>query len=110
MSAEHMPPRRAGLALGLALGWLVVGAAYVVQRLADAVDEPPITAVRATATIPYFWRVGSSLAAGACAGLLAGAAVALDPSGARAAALLRALPALSIALGIALSIAMVAVP
>lgn len=110
MSAEPLPPRRAALALGLAVGWLGVAAVYVAQRLVDAIDEPPITAVRATATIPYFWRVGSSLAAGACAGLLTGAAVALDPSGARAAALLRALPGLGLALGIGLSLAMLAVP
>ncbi len=110
MSAEPLPPRRAGLALGLSVGWLTVAAAYVAQRLVDAVDEPPIAAVRATATIPYFWRVGGSLAAGACAGLLAGAAVALDPSGARARALLRALPGWGLVLGIALSLAMLAVP
>ena len=110
MSPEALPPRRAALALGLAVGWLVVAAVYVAQRLADAVDEPPITAVRATATIPYFWRVGASLAAGACAGLLAGAAVALDPAGARAAALLRWLPGLALALGLALPLAMLAVP
>ena len=58
---------RPRLATALATGALCMGLSYVLQRLWDASSEPPMTAVRKMAMIPYYWRVGAALLHGAVA-------------------------------------------
>ena len=102
--------RRLGLGLGLAYGALGAILAYAVQRLLDAVDEPPMSAVMATAFIPYFWRVGSSLVVGAALALCLGGAVAIGGAPALAPRALAALP-VTASLVVLLTVgAMLAVP
>jgi len=63
-------PPRPRLAVALAVGALTVGLSYVLQRLWDASSEPPLTAIRKMAMIPYYWRVGAALLHGLSAGSL----------------------------------------
>jgi hypothetical protein len=62
------PAARATAAL---LGALVAVLSYTVQRVVDAVGEPPAAAILQSATIAYFWRVPLAVLHGAAAALLA---------------------------------------
>ena len=58
----------------IALKWTVFAVvcilSYAVQRLVDAQTEPPMGTVLLQEDIPYYWRVGISLAHGGAAVLL----------------------------------------
>ena len=56
------------LAVAIATAALSMGLSYMVQRLWDASSEPPMTAVRRMAMIPYYWRVGAAVLHGCVAG------------------------------------------
>lgn len=105
-----MAERGLGWGLGLAYGALGAVLAYALQRLLDAVDEPPMGAVIATAFIPYFWRVAASLVVGGAVGLGLGAAVALGGAPTLAPRLLQALPGVAVALVLGAALAMLVVP
>lgn len=100
-----MSTPRPRLAVAVAIGLLVVGGSYVVQRLWDASSEPPMTAVRKMAMIPYYWRVGAALLHGVVGGTVAWVAI---PSPSEA-ALVR-LAASGVVLAVAGAIAVLVVP
>jgi hypothetical protein len=102
--------RRAAVGIGVAYGALGAVLAYAVQRLLDAIDEPPMSAVLATAFIPYFWRVASSLVVGAAVGLGLGGAAAVGGAPALAPRLLGALPVVASLAAVCAVAAMLAVP
>jgi hypothetical protein len=102
--------RRAAVGIGVAYGSLGAVLAYAVQRLIDAIDEPPMSAVLATAFIPYFWRVASSLVVGAAVGLGLGGAAAVGGAPALAPRLLGALPVVASLAAVCAVAAMLAVP
>jgi hypothetical protein len=63
---------RARLALAAVVGWGVVACSYVVQRLGSAYSgEVDPKLILATEHIPFFWRLGLSVAHGAAAGACA---------------------------------------
>lgn len=69
MPRPEPDPRPALGLLAFALGVVV---SYTLQRLLDARTEPPIGTVVQTATIPYYWRVGTAVLHGLGLGTLAG--------------------------------------
>ena len=64
---EGLRPR---LAAAIAAGGLVAAPSYAIQRLLDAINEPPIGTVLEQATIPYYWRVGVASLHGLIAALI----------------------------------------
>jgi hypothetical protein len=101
---------RAAVGIGVAYGAVGAILAYAVQRLLDAIDEPPMSAVLATAFIPYFWRVASSLVVGAAVGLGLGGAAAVGGAPALGPRLLGALPVVAGLATLCAVAAMLAVP
>jgi hypothetical protein len=103
-----MKSLRGRLALAIAVGGLVAATSYVAQRLAAAGGaQPAPDAAIVVKHIPYYWRVGLSLAHG---GMFATVLLFLPLPRARVDAIAAALSAFAPALVAALALACLAVP
>ena len=98
----------AGFSWDLAAAWAgPLGAlAYALLRLWDAIDEPPLGTVRATAFIPYYWRCAQALFLGCTAGALVG----LFFRGPAATPAWTALPHVSLLIALVITLTMLGVP